>query len=50
MFNGFKNCNIYVEGKGIIKSSLKVEDGKIVSFENEDGLTLADELSILGMV
>ena len=47
MFNGFKNCNIYVEGKGIIKSSLKVEDGKIVSFENEDGLTLADELYVV---
>ena len=39
MFNGFSNTNIYVEGKGIIKTSLKVDDGKIVSFENEEGLT-----------
>ena len=47
MFNGFSNSNIYVEGKGIIKTSLKVDDGKIVSFENEEGLTLDDSLIVV---
>lgn len=47
MFNGFSNANIYVEGKGIIKTSLKVDDGKIVSFENEEGLTLDDSLIVV---
>lgn len=47
MFNGFKNCNIYVEGKGIVKTSLKVEDGKITSFDNEEGLTLDDSLIVV---
>ena len=47
MFNGFSNTNIYVEGKGIIKTSLKVDDGKIVSFENEEGLTLDDSLIVV---
>ena len=26
---GFKNCNIYVEGKGIVKANVEVKDGKI---------------------
>lgn len=47
MFNGFSNSNIYVEGKGIIKTSLKVDDGKIVSFENEEGLTLDESLIVV---
>ena len=47
MFNGFSNSNIYVEGKWIIKTSLKVDDGKIVSFENEEGLTLDDSLIVV---
>ena len=46
-FNGFKDVNVYVEGKGIIKTSLKVENGKIVSFENNDGITLKDELIVV---
>lgn len=46
-FTGFKNANIYVEGHGIIKTSLKVENGKIASFENEDGLELSDELIVV---
>lgn len=47
MFKGFTNCNIYVEGKGIVKSSLKVENGKIVSFENNDGITLDNQLYVV---
>ena len=37
-FNGFKNVNVYVEGKGIVKTSILVKDGKIVSFENNEGI------------
>ena len=29
---GFKNSNIYVEGQGIIKTNLKIENGKFTSF------------------
>ena len=41
MFKGFHNTNIYVEGHGILKADLKVEDGKIKCFcENKEGLEL----------
>ena len=33
---GFKNVDVYVEGKGIIKTSLGVEDGKIVYIGKDD--------------
>lgn len=45
--NGFTNCNIYVEGKGIIKSDLKVVDGKVASFENKEGLQLEDKYIVV---
>ena len=45
--NGFTNCNIYVEGKGIIKSDLKVVDGKVASFENKEGLQLDDNYIVV---
>ena len=46
-FNGFKNVNVYVEGKGIVKSDILVKDGKIASFSNKDGLTLNDDLIVV---
>ncbi len=46
-FNGFKNVNVYVEGKGIVKSDILVKDGKIASFSNKDGLTLSDDLIVV---
>ncbi len=33
---GFKNVNIYIEGKGIVKGSVTLENGKIKSFEEND--------------
>lgn len=45
---GFKNANIYIEGKGIVKSSLVIENGKIVSFnETKDARELSDEFIIV---
>ncbi len=45
---GFKNVNIYIEGKGIVKGSVSVENGKIVSFdEAKDGLELDDNLIVV---
>lgn len=45
---GFKNVNLYVEGKGIVKSSVTFKNGKIVSFdENQDSLTLSDNLIVV---
>lgn len=38
---GFRDCNIYVEGKGIVKTSLLVENDKILEISNdicEEGL------------
>ena len=32
-FKGFKNSKVYVEGQGIIKTSIKVEDGVIKNFD-----------------
>ena len=34
---GFKNIKVYVEGKGIIVTSLAVENGKIANFCFECG-------------
>ncbi|MBO5926227.1 MAG: N-acetylglucosamine-6-phosphate deacetylase [Clostridia bacterium] len=39
---GFKNANVYVEGKGIIKADIAFQDGKIVNLGNLDGI---EELS-----
>ncbi|HKM29333.1 MAG TPA: N-acetylglucosamine-6-phosphate deacetylase [Bacilli bacterium] len=45
---GFKNVNIYIAGKGIVKSSLVVEGGKIASFdEKKDLMTLSDDLIVI---
>lgn len=45
---GFKNCNIYVEGKGIVNTSLSIKDGKIDKIGGEvDGVTLNDNLFVL---
>lgn len=45
---GFKNCNIYIEGKGICKASLEVENGKIKSFnEPTDGIMLDDKYIVV---
>ncbi len=41
---GFRNCNIYVEGKGIIKTSLSVEDGKIKQIN--DNLDIEEYLNV----
>ena len=35
---GFKNVNVYIEGSGIVKSSVVFENGKITSFQEEEGL------------
>ena len=40
---GFKNVNIYIEGKGIVKSSVALENGKIKSFDAVDGALELDE-------
>ena len=44
---GFKNCNIYVEGKGVVKSNLEVENGKIASFNAVDGALELDDKYIV---
>lgn len=46
-FKGFKNCNVYVEGKGIIKANVEVENGKIVSFEEKEGQIELDSEKIV---
>lgn len=46
-FIGFKNSNIYVEGKGVIKTSAFVDDGKIKSFEEKEGQLELDEKYIV---
>ena len=41
MIKGFHNSNIYIYGRGIVKGDLKVENGKIKCFcENNDGIEL----------
>lgn len=35
---GFRNANVYVEGKGIIKTSIQFVDGKITSFDDDEKL------------
>lgn len=44
---GFKNSYIYIEGKGIIKSSLKIDNSKFVSFESEDNFEQLDDKYII---
>lgn len=45
---GFKNVNIYIEGKGIVKGNVSVEDGKIKSFDaNDEALTLDENLIVV---
>ncbi len=36
--NGFKNANVYVEGKGVIKTDLGFKDGKIVFIGQDDSI------------
>lgn len=40
---GFKNANVYVEGHGIIKTNLQVENGKFSSFDYAENLQNLDE-------
>ena len=51
MFKGFKNVNVYVEGQGIVKKSILVEDGKIKKIVDdcqcEDLLTLDENLIVV---
>lgn len=48
---GFKHSNIYVYGKGLVKTSLSIEDGKIKridhSLENNELLELDDKYIVL---
>ena len=45
---GFKNSNVYVEGKGIIKCSLAIKDNKFYSFDfNETFEELDDNFIIV---
>lgn len=45
---GFTNCNIYVEGKGIVKTSLEIKDGIINKIgEYKDGKHLSDDLYVI---
>lgn len=49
MIKGFKNCNIYVYGKGIINTSLEIKSGKIHSIgeAKEDFLTLDSKYYVI---
>ena len=44
---GFKNTYIYVEGQGIVKTSLKIENGKFVSFNQEDNFIELEDKYII---
>lgn len=44
---GFKNSNIYIDGLGIVKSSLKINDGKFVSFDEEKDFIELDDKYII---
>ena len=46
IIKGFCQANVYVEGLGIVKKTIKVEDGKIAKIcdcENVEGLTVLDD-------
>lgn len=44
---GFKNSNVYVEGKGIIKTNLQIEENKFSSFDYLDNLEELDDKYII---
>ena len=44
---GFKNSNVYVEGKGIIKTNLQIEGNKFSSFDYLDSLEELDDKYII---
>lgn len=44
---GFKNSNVYVEGKGIIKTNLQIEENKFSSFDYLDSLEELDDKYII---
>ena len=44
---GFKNSNIYIEGKGIIKSNLQIKDKKFFSFDYLEELDELDDKYII---
>lgn len=47
-FKGFKNSKVYVEGQGIIKTSIKVEDGVIKNFDyQEDAIELDSKYIVI---
>lgn len=50
MFKGFNQVNVYVEGLGIVKKTVKVDSGKIVSIDDDNNselLTLDDNLYVV---
>lgn len=45
---GFKNAKVYVEGQGIIRTNLQIENGKFVSFlDSESLISIRDDLIIV---
>lgn len=40
---GFKNSRVYVEGRGIVKTSLGIENGKFVSFREDERFPQLDD-------
>lgn len=50
MIKGFNNVNVYLEGKGIVKRTIEVEDGKIKKISQEDHpdyLTLEEDKIVI---
>lgn len=50
MFKGFNQVNVYVEGLGIVKKTVKVDSGKIVSIDDDNNselLILDDNLYVV---
>ena len=55
-FKGFKNVNVYVEGKGIVRKTITIEKGKIIKIDdtnpNDEGyITLSnDKIVVPGFI
>ncbi len=43
----FKDSNIYIEGQGIVRSDLVMNEGKFTSFNAKEGITLLNHLLIV---
>ena len=39
MIKGFKQVNVYVEGIGIVKKTIRIENGKTVRYNKDWGYT-----------